>query len=99
MFHFDDWSFENLPCNVSFYNIFLLHMVQHFAKYMSVAIVPHIYYNISTLILSYYLNVCFLAANERQVEEARLYIERNVMSHIYTHAMYPNGDGDIMRDQ
>lgn len=34
-----------------------------------------------------------------QVEESKLYIERNVMSHIYTHAMYPNGDGDINRDQ
>ena len=43
------------------------------------------------------LNV--LAATAEQFEEARIYIERNVMSHIYTHAMFPNGDGDIMRDQ
>ena len=43
--------------------------------------------------------LCLSAANECQVDEARLYIERNVMSHIYTHAMYPNGDGDIMRDK
>ena len=47
--------------------------------------------------------ICYMlftsAATEVQFEEARIYIERNVMSHIYTHAMFPNGDGDIMRDQ
>ncbi|KAI0228188.1 GTPase-activating protein and VPS9 domain-containing protein 1 [Lamellibrachia satsuma] len=38
-------------------------------------------------------------ASEKQVEEARVYVERHVMSHIYTHAMFPNGEGDFMRDQ
>ena len=40
-----------------------------------------------------------LAASDQQISDARFYIERNVMSHIYTHVMYPNGDGDIYRDQ
>ncbi|XP_062567708.1 GTPase-activating protein and VPS9 domain-containing protein 1-like isoform X3 [Saccostrea cucullata] len=39
------------------------------------------------------------AANESQMEDAQLAIERYIMSRIYTHAMFPNGDGDIMRDQ
>ncbi|XP_065933547.1 GTPase-activating protein and VPS9 domain-containing protein 1 isoform X4 [Magallana gigas] len=39
------------------------------------------------------------AANECQIEDAQLAIERYIMSRIYTHAMFPNGDGDIMRDQ
>ena len=41
----------------------------------------------------------FLVARDEQVEEAKVYIERYVMSHIYTHALYPNGDGDMARDQ
>ncbi|XP_056011330.1 GTPase-activating protein and VPS9 domain-containing protein 1-like isoform X6 [Ostrea edulis] len=41
----------------------------------------------------------WLAANESQIEDAQLAIERYIMSRIYTHAMFPNGDGDIMRDQ
>ena len=41
----------------------------------------------------------FPAASENQLAEARLFIERNIMSHVYTHALYPNGDGDILRDQ
>ncbi len=39
-----------------------------------------------------------LVATEQQLEEAKQYIERNVMSHIYVHAMYPNGDADVHRD-
>ena len=39
------------------------------------------------------------AATESQLEDARLAIERFIMSRIYTHAVYPNSDGDIMRDQ
>ncbi|XP_013420311.1 GTPase-activating protein and VPS9 domain-containing protein 1 [Lingula anatina] len=39
------------------------------------------------------------AASESQLEDAELAIERTVMSHIYTLAMYPNGDMDISRDQ
>lgn len=38
-------------------------------------------------------------ATAAQIEEASLFIERNVMSHIYTHAIFPNGDGDIHRDR
>ena len=44
------------------------------------------------------LSICSVAS-DAQVELARVYIERTVMGHIYTHAMYPNGDGDIMRDK
>jgi hypothetical protein len=38
-------------------------------------------------------------ANEEQLEYAREVIERNVMSQIYMLALYPNGDGDVLRDQ
>lgn len=34
-----------------------------------------------------------------QLNAARLALERVVMSHIYIHALYPNGDGDVSRDQ
>ncbi|CAG5115502.1 unnamed protein product, partial [Candidula unifasciata] len=39
------------------------------------------------------------AANSTQIEDGQQAIERFLMSRIYTHAMFPNGDGDIMRDQ
>ncbi len=39
------------------------------------------------------------AANEDQVQLASMALERAVMSQIYVAAMYPNGDGDILRDQ
>ncbi|KAK7504393.1 hypothetical protein BaRGS_00004259 [Batillaria attramentaria] len=39
------------------------------------------------------------AASEVQLEDGRASIERLLMSRIYTHAMFPNGDGDILRDQ
>ncbi|XP_021376141.1 GTPase-activating protein and VPS9 domain-containing protein 1-like isoform X2 [Mizuhopecten yessoensis] len=39
------------------------------------------------------------ASNDNQMEDARVVMERYIMSRIYTHAMFPNGDGDIMRDQ
>ncbi|XP_041370406.1 GTPase-activating protein and VPS9 domain-containing protein 1-like [Gigantopelta aegis] len=39
------------------------------------------------------------AATQEQMDDARLAIERLLMSRIYTHAMFPNGDGDFMRDQ
>ena len=38
------------------------------------------------------------AATEQQLDEAKQYIERNIMSHVYVHAMYPNGDADVHRD-
>ena len=41
----------------------------------------------------------FPAATETQLEDARLSMERFIMSRIYSHAMYPNGAGDIDRDQ
>ena len=40
-----------------------------------------------------------LVASESQRDEAKLYIERYVMSRIYTQAMFPNGEADVMRDQ
>ncbi|KAK3698810.1 hypothetical protein RRG08_060717 [Elysia crispata] len=39
------------------------------------------------------------AATELQIEDGQQAIERFLMSRIYTQAMFPNGDGDIMRDQ
>lgn len=45
------------------------------------------------------LNVYLSAASETQMDDARLAIERFMMSRIYTQAMFPNGDGDILRDQ
>jgi len=42
--------------------------------------------------------VC-LAASSAQLEQARTAIERAVISRVYTHALYPNGDGDMSRDQ
>ncbi|CAG2162896.1 unnamed protein product [Oppiella nova] len=39
------------------------------------------------------------SANEEQIEMAKQLIERHVMSQIYIHALYPNGDGDVLRDQ
>ena len=41
----------------------------------------------------------FSAASETQLDDAKLAIERYIMSRIYTHAMFPNGDGDVLRDQ
>lgn len=38
-------------------------------------------------------------ASEEQLEYARSVIERNIFSQIYMSALYPNGDGDVMRDQ
>ncbi|VDI53755.1 Hypothetical predicted protein [Mytilus galloprovincialis] len=44
-------------------------------------------------------NPILQASTENQMDDARLSIERYIMSRIYTHAMFPNGDGDILRDQ
>ena len=40
-----------------------------------------------------------LVATEEQMKLARLTIERSVVSHIYTSAMYPNGEADVSRDR
>ena len=40
-----------------------------------------------------------LAASESQLLEARTAVERSVISRVYLTAMYPNGDGDVSRDQ
>lgn len=42
--------------------------------------------------------VC-LAASSAQIEQAHTAVERAVNSRVYTHALYPNGDGDVSRDQ
>ncbi|KAK3088488.1 hypothetical protein FSP39_019810 [Pinctada imbricata] len=46
-----------------------------------------------------YQDPIWQASNEAQLEDAQIAIERFIMSRIYTHAMFPNGDGDILRDQ
>lgn len=38
-------------------------------------------------------------ASQVQVEQAKNAIECSIMSQIYIHALYPNGDGDVHRDQ
>lgn len=38
-------------------------------------------------------------ANEDQLEYARGVIERSLMAQVYIYALYPNGDGDVLRDQ
>jgi len=46
-----------------------------------------------------WLNVLHAVASDGQREEAKLYIERYIMSRIYIQAMFPNGDADVLRDQ
>lgn len=41
----------------------------------------------------------FLAASPAQLEQGRIAIEHTVMSRVYHHALYPNGDVDTSRDQ
>lgn len=38
-------------------------------------------------------------ASPLQIEQAQRAIERNIMGKMYIHALYPNGDGDVHRDQ
>ena len=39
------------------------------------------------------------AASSHQLELGKAAVERIIMSHIYSHAIFPNVDGDIQRDQ
>ncbi|KAK4303813.1 hypothetical protein Pmani_024199 [Petrolisthes manimaculis] len=41
----------------------------------------------------------WISSTNEQLVAAQLALERGVMSHIYIHALYPNGDGDVSRDQ
>lgn len=43
--------------------------------------------------------ILFLAASANQLDLARVVVERTVMARVYHNALYPNGDGDIYRDQ
>lgn len=52
----------------------------------------NLYYNMET-------DPLWQGSSETQLESGRISLERYVMGRIYTHAMFPNGDGDIMRDQ
>lgn len=38
-------------------------------------------------------------ASDVQINLAQRTVERAIMSQIYVHALYPNGDGDVLRDQ
>lgn len=40
-----------------------------------------------------------VGASFDQIDDAKLTIERAIISRVYTLAMYPNGDADIYRDQ
>jgi len=37
--------------------------------------------------------------SESQLEQARGAIEQDVLGRVYPYALYPNGDGDMCRDQ
>ncbi|XP_015108702.1 GTPase-activating protein and VPS9 domain-containing protein 1 [Diachasma alloeum] len=39
------------------------------------------------------------AASEVQLEMAKVVVERTLMARVYHNALYPNGDGDVYRDQ
>ena len=39
------------------------------------------------------------AASVKQINTGRAVIERSVMSQVYVLALFPNGDGDMLRDQ
>jgi len=39
------------------------------------------------------------AASANQLDLARVVVERTVMARVYHNALYPNGDGDVYRDQ
>lgn len=56
---------------------------------------------IDLYLLCQYLNylVYFLAASANQLDLARVVVERTVMARVYHNALYPNGDGDVYRDQ
>ncbi|KAB7498638.1 GTPase-activating protein and VPS9 domain-containing protein 1 [Armadillidium nasatum] len=41
----------------------------------------------------------WLSSSSEQLSLAQSSLERSIMSHIYIHALYPNGDGDVSRDQ
>lgn len=40
-----------------------------------------------------------LGASYDQLDDAKLAIERAIITRVYTLAMYPNGDADFYRDQ
>lgn len=46
-----------------------------------------------------YLYLTFAAASANQLDLARAVVERTVMARVYHNALYPNGDGDVYRDQ
>lgn len=50
-------------------------------------------------VISSFVFVFDSAASQLQLEQARNAIEHTVMSRVYLHALYPNGDADIYRDQ
>ena len=39
------------------------------------------------------------SASQYQVELAQTAVEQRLMALIYNYALYPNGDGDVSRDQ
>ena len=41
-------------------------------------------------------DVLWRAATDPQLDDGKQAVERFLMSRIYSHAMFPNGDGDIM---
>lgn len=45
------------------------------------------------------LSNVIIGASYDQIDDAKLTIERAIISRVYTLAMYPNGDADFYRDQ
>ncbi|XP_022162230.1 GTPase-activating protein and VPS9 domain-containing protein 1 [Myzus persicae] len=54
---------------------------------------------LSTLEIEMKRNNIWKSASYDQIDDAKLTIERAIISRVYTLAMYPNGDADFYRDQ
>jgi len=96
---------EVYAISVCVYNVYIVYMLYLLHVVVSESYVYKCTYSIYYTQWPVRVSMCMLyvllyvVASDGQLSEARLMIERNVMSHIYTHAMFPNGDGDIMRDK
>lgn len=49
------------------------------------------------IVLIYYTSIQGISA--QQLEAIKVAIERSIISRVYMYAMFPNGDGDVSRDE
>lgn len=59
----------------------------------------NIYIKLQNDFIGYFLLSNVTDATYDQIDDAKLTIERAIISKVYTLAMYPNGDADFYRDQ